>query len=462
MTLTLIERDDDAFEAARREVVWNGRRPSRRPAVIVRAHDAADVVEAIGVARARGLKVAIRSGGHNFVGASVREGGLLLDVSALDDIRVDAAARRAVVGPGCHGEPLLARLREHGLAFGVGHCPSVAVGGFLLGGGMGFNPGAWGYGCMSVAGIDLVTADGRLLHASVEEHADLFWAARGGGPGFFGVVTAFHLDLRPDPAALASSTYIYPLEALEELAAWLDEHAEGLDPIVEPMVWIGNLEGHHVGDLDDAPDHGAHGDHGRVAMLNAVAFAESAEQARSALAPLETCPANARALSADVARPCTFTDLFDFQRVLYPRGLRYAVDCQWTDAQPTRQPLAELAAHLRDAPSPRTHALWQMPFANHRGTLPDMALTHLGRYFVSFYTVWESEADDDVNELWLRRATGLLDPVSTGHYAGDVDLLAAPTRAERTLSPAHWARLQRLRAAHDPDGVFHAHLTPGA
>jgi FAD/FMN-containing dehydrogenase len=460
MTLQIVELGDAAFEEARRQIVWNGRQPERRPAVIARVDDVDDVRDALALAAERNLKVSIRSGGHNFVGASLRDGGLVIDLARLDAIHVDAAARRAVAGPGCKGEDLLGRLREHGLAFGVGHCPSVAIGGFLLGGGMGFNPGAWGYGCMSVAGVDVLMADGRALHASAEENADLFWAARGGGPGFFGVVTAFHLDLAADPAALASSTYIYPLDALDGLTGWLDDVAAELDPIVEPMLWIGNLEGHNVGDLHGAGNHGAGVNDERVVLLNAVAFADSAERARRALAPLESCPLNARALSRDVARPCTFTDLFDFQRVLYPRGLRYAVDCQWTDAPPSRQPLGELARHLRDAPSPRTHALWQMPFANHQGALPDMALTHLGRYFVSFYTVWDAEVDDARNERWLRHATRLLDPISTGHYAGDVDLLASPTRARRTLGHEHWERFQELRRVYDPDGRFHGHLTP--
>ncbi|MCW2982950.1 MAG: linked oxidase protein, partial [Conexibacter sp.] len=339
MTLTLIASGDAGFEDARTDLVWNGRNPARRPAVIARVEEPADVVAALALARERGLRVAVRSGGHNFVGASLRAGGMTIDVRALDDVTVDGAARRAVAGPGVQSEALLARVREHGLAFGVGHCPSVAIGGFLLGGGMGFNPGAWGYGCLSVAAIDVVTADGELRHATAHTDPDLFWAARGGGPGFFGVVTAYHLDLHPDPAALAASTYIYPLDALEALAGWLDEHAAALDPIVEAMLWVGNLEGHTVGDLHDAADHGVAGAQDRVVMLNAVAFAETAAHARTALGALEACPVNGRALSADVARACTFTDLFDFQRVLYPKGLRYAVDCQWTDAPAARQPL---------------------------------------------------------------------------------------------------------------------------
>src|SRR5690242_4527885 len=105
--LMVLERGDEGFEAARRSLVWNGRRPARVPDAIARAASAEDAVAAVRLARERGLKLSVRSGGHNFVGNSVRDGGLVLDVSALDGVRVDAAARRAVVGPGCKGEPLL-------------------------------------------------------------------------------------------------------------------------------------------------------------------------------------------------------------------------------------------------------------------------------------------------------------------------------------------------------------------
>lgn len=461
--LTVYERGQAGYEEARLGVVWNGRKPDRHPDAIAIASSEADVVEAVTMARDRGLRIAIRSGGHNFVGNAVRDDGLLLDVSGLNDIEIDQTARTAIAGPGCRSEELLAECRTVGLAFGVGHCPTVAMGGFLLGGGMGFNPCGWGYGCMGVRGVDVVTADGERVYADESTNADLFWAVRGGGPGFFGVVTRFHLTLHPDPAGLSSSTYIFPLECLEEVTSWLADHADDLDPVIEPMVWIGNLEGHVVGDLHDEHQngHGSGGHDARVFMLNAVAFAETREHAVDALRALEECPVLERALSRDFARKCTFTDLFDFQRVLYPKGLRYAVDCVWTEAAVAEQPLAELREHMRSAPSPRTHALWQLPFAGYRGTLPDMAVSRIGRFFISFYTVWTDEGDDDRNIAWLRRATEILEPITTGHYAGDVDLLAAPGRAPGTLSPANWERFLELRSRFDPEARFHRHLGVG-
>jgi FAD/FMN-containing dehydrogenase len=477
--LRVIERGEGGYEEARRDAVWNARMPGRRPAAIAIATDEADVVAAVGLARERGWRVGIRSGGHNFVGNSVRDGGLLLDISRLDAVTVDAAARTATAQPGIKGEQLLAQLRAEGLAFGVGHCPSVAIGGFALGGGMGFNTGAWGYGAQQVTAVDVVLADGRQVRADATNEPDLFWAARGGGPGFFGVVTRFHLALQPDPAGLMSSSYAFPLELLEEVTTWLDEITPQLDPCVEPMGWIGRLQGHEIGTADGAHGAGAaaaiHGTAAaaasaasggtsdsaddRVLLLNALVFGATPEQSRAALEPLERGPFNDRALRRVVV-DTSFPELFDFQNLLYQRGLRYAVDCLWTDTPPREQPLAFVREQMRSAPSGRTHALWQLPFGNHRGPMPEMAATALGRYFVSFYAVWEDESDDERNIAWLRETMDGLTPISTGHYAGDVDLLAAPTRATGTLSPAHWAHLQQLRAHYDPAGLFHPHLQP--
>ena len=111
------------------------------------------------------------------------DGGILLDVSHLQDVEIDRKAMRARVGPGCRGNELLAMLLDRDLFFPAGHCPGVALGGYLLQGGFGWNGRVHGPACMSVEAIDAVTADGDLVHASETENADLLWAARGAGPG---------------------------------------------------------------------------------------------------------------------------------------------------------------------------------------------------------------------------------------------------------------------------------------
>ena len=121
---------------------------------------------------------------------------------------IDAGAMTARVQPGCRGNDLVAALAEHDLFFPAGHCIGVAVGGYLLQGGFGWNGRVHGPACMSVEAIDVVTADGETVRASATEHPDLLWAARGAGPGFFGAVTAFHLRVYPQPRVVANGVFL--------------------------------------------------------------------------------------------------------------------------------------------------------------------------------------------------------------------------------------------------------------
>ena len=179
----LLRSDDPGFELARRGLSWNARTPSRRPDAIARAASADDVVTAVRYARERGLRVALRSGGHSWWGAPLRDGGLALDLCALRDIEIDALSRTAWVGPGVRARDLARALAPHRLAFQVGHCASVAVGGYLLAGGFGWNAGEWGPACLSVRAIEVVTGAGEHIVADETRSVELLWAARGAGPG---------------------------------------------------------------------------------------------------------------------------------------------------------------------------------------------------------------------------------------------------------------------------------------
>src|SRR6185295_289866 len=125
---------------------------------------------------------------------------LLIDLRGLREMTVDAPALTATVSPALRGgQDLGPALRSHGLAFPGGHCSTVGLGGYLLQGGQGWNSRQWGWACENVLGVDVVTADGELIHADADTNSDLFWAARGAGPAFFGVVTRFHLRVHRMP-----------------------------------------------------------------------------------------------------------------------------------------------------------------------------------------------------------------------------------------------------------------------
>jgi FAD/FMN-containing dehydrogenase len=203
----LIWRGEPGYEQARVDRVFNARRPDRAPAAVLLAETEDDVVAGVRLARERGLKVSVRGGGHSWAAWSVRDDVLLIDLGGLRELTYDAATGIATASPSTKGgRELTPFLTAHGRGFTGGHCPGVGIGGFLLQGGQGWNSRKFGWACENVVAIDVVTAAGELVRADEHQNSDLLWAARGAGPGFFGVVTRFHLQTFPLPAAMRHDT----------------------------------------------------------------------------------------------------------------------------------------------------------------------------------------------------------------------------------------------------------------
>jgi FAD/FMN-containing dehydrogenase len=190
-TGTALTSGDDNYDTAR--AVWNGA-IDRRPAVIARCSSAGDVAQAIKWATDNDLEIAVRGGGHNYAGHGVCDGGVMIDLSPMNQVSVDPTARRATCGGGATWEALDAATQEHGLATPGGFISHTGIGGLTLGGGVGWLTKKAGLSCDNVVGADVVTADSRIARASADENPDLFWALRGGG-GNFGVVTSFEFAL---------------------------------------------------------------------------------------------------------------------------------------------------------------------------------------------------------------------------------------------------------------------------
>lgn len=193
LTGAVLVPDDAEYEEARR--VWNAA-IDRRPAVIVRCRTAADVAAAVRFAVQHGLEVAVRGGAHGVSGSAVVDDGLMIDLSQMGSVVVDAEHRRARVAGGALLVDAIAATQEHGLAFPVGLVGHTGVGGLTLGGGMGWLTRKHGLSIDNLVSAEIVTADGEVRHLSETEHRDLFWAIRGGG-GNFGVVTEFEFALHP-------------------------------------------------------------------------------------------------------------------------------------------------------------------------------------------------------------------------------------------------------------------------
>ena len=192
---SIIVRGDADYDRARAVASINPR-TDRRPRLIARCSNEDDVAHAIEFGRAQALEIAVRAGGHDVLGASVCDDGIVIDVSRMKAIVIDAGRRTARVESGVRSSGLNAETSRHGLAAVLGCNPTVGVAGLTLGGGLGWFLGRFGAACDNLIAADVIDANGIRRHASADENADLFWALRGGG-GNFGVVTAFEYRLHP-------------------------------------------------------------------------------------------------------------------------------------------------------------------------------------------------------------------------------------------------------------------------
>ncbi|HYK82266.1 MAG TPA: FAD-binding oxidoreductase [Gemmatimonadales bacterium] len=215
---------DPGYEEAR--TVWNAM-IDRRPGLVARCRGVADVVECVNFARDHGLPLSVKGGGHNIAGLAVCDGGLMLDMSLMRGVWVDPTTRTARAQPGCLLGDVDRETQVHGLAAVLGFVSNTGIAGLTLGGGFGYLTRRHGWSCDNVSAIDVVTATGRVVRASADEHADLFWALRGGG-GNFGVATSFAYRLHPvgpDVIAGAIAWRGEEAPAVLELYRTVTEHA---------------------------------------------------------------------------------------------------------------------------------------------------------------------------------------------------------------------------------------------
>jgi FAD/FMN-containing dehydrogenase len=206
----------------------------RRPALIARCENTADVKRAVDFARDFGLLLSIHGGGHNIAGNAVCDDGLMIDLSPMNFVRVDAEAKTAAVGPGATLGDVDGETLKHGLATPVGINSTTGIAGLTLGGGFGWLSRKLGLTADNLIGAEVVTAKGEILRVSEEEHSDLFWALRGGS-GNFGVVTEFNFRLHEVGPDLLSGLVVYPLEQAKEALRKYREIAAGLGD--ETSVW---------------------------------------------------------------------------------------------------------------------------------------------------------------------------------------------------------------------------------
>lgn len=441
----VVPRSAPDYELARQTLVWQQKKPPRFPELIVHAESVADVVAVVALARANGLRVAIRCGGHSYDASFLEDGTILLDLSALREVVVEPGGKSITAQPAVRALDLVQTLAGHGLAFPAAHCGNVPLGGFLLGGGLGWNGEEWGgMSCFNITGVDVVTADGRLLTADAGNHPDLYWAARGGGPNFPGIVTRFRLAVYPNPSVILTSTYVVPLREAATVATWVASQAANMPINTEILLILADGTGALPGNCSS---------NGRVLFVQATAFAHDEEQGRAALKALAELPSQGECLGREEYKPTPLGELYKWDATAYPQW-RWAVDCLWTDASPGSF-MDRLVAQAEVMPSVKSSVL--LLLKPHTGRLPDAAFSMIGKTYVASYAIWSDPEQDAANRAWVDRTMELMEPHVKGHYINESAYVDHPERNPGSYAAASWGKLQSIKRKWDPDNLFHTY-----
>lgn len=428
----VITPDDAEYDAARTVFVGG---VDRHPAVIVRVTDAADVAQVISVARATGLELAVRSGGHSNGGLGVSDGGIVIDLRDMQDLDIDVDGRMAWAGAGLTAGAYTAAVGAHGLATGFGDTGSVGLGGITLGGGVGYLVRKFGLTVDDLLGAEVVTADGATLRVDAEHHPDLFWAIRGGG-GNFGVVTGFRYRLHDLPGIVGGMLL---LPATPETIAGFMAAAE-VAP--EELSTIANVM--PAPPMPLVPED----QHGKLSIMALVCYAGDAEEGRRAMAPF-------RALAtpiADMVRPMTYPEI-------YPPDLdEYhpiaAVRTMFVD-RVDRDVAATILEHIGAGTGQMAVAqLRVLGGAMARIPVDATAFAHRNsRIMVNLATLYDDPADKERHEAWVSRFAEAIRQGDDGAYVNFLGI-EGDERIRAAYPGATWDRLADIKRRYDPTNLF--------
>ncbi len=437
----LYTRTDDGYQVARGRTAYRLNKPERYPAIIVQPVNEDDIIEAVRFAAAFGIKVTTRSGGHAWSSSHIREDCMLIDMSRMQDISVDPENRTLWTNPGVIGSRLNTLLEPHDLLIPTAHHPSPGIGGFCMNGGFGWNSRLTGTGAEHVIAVDVVTADGELIRADANQNTDYYWAVRGSGQGFFGVVTRMQLRCDPRPKIWKASVYSFGEDVLEEVFTW---SREMVDKYPEYLEVILSTTAHDRKTGDWAPVR---------LILAGLAITDSEEEADAALDLMKTCPVRDKAVFKLENVPTDLNERYILGYNADPAAHRFAADNIYTNAS-AEQLVPRLRKVYTDLPSPRSHVFW-MSWGPTKPFPDDMALSMQADVYIAAYSLWDDPAQDEAMVRWPVDQMMLLDDLSVGGQMNDENMLHHP---QDHLTPEAYRKLEDLRARHDPNNVFESFL----
>jgi FAD/FMN-containing dehydrogenase len=430
----LLLAGDEGYDEARR--IWNGAF-DRHPALIARCNGPADVVQAVNFARSHELLTAIRGGGHSISGQSSCDGGLMIDLSPLKEIHVDSARKTASAQGGVLLGELDRETQAVGLATPLGTAADTGIAGLTLGGGQGRLSRKFGLSCDNLLSVDIVTADGRLLHASEKENADLCWGIRGGG-GNFGVVTMFEYRLHPLGPKVLAGNRVYPLSQASSVLKALREYCEGAP---DEMTISASLT------------EGAPGVPQGKSIAFEVVYCGDLAEGKRLLEPLQKL---GKPLYDDIVAKSYIAaqlGLTGASPAPLPPGLNVYVKSgflrSFSDAV-----IESCIQHFKDAPP----WLKEIGFGQLGGAMarvkPEATAywNRLAKYDLLIEGVWTDRSQDRQNVAAGRALWSELEPFTEGYYVN-----TEPSADEKRLRATYgdnYARLVELKNKYDPKNLF--------
>jgi len=444
----LIRPGEAAYEDARR--VFNGM-IDRRPALIARCTGVADVVAAVIFARASGLEVAVRGGGHSVSGYGTCDGGLVIDLSPMKGVWVDPGERRARAQAGLTWGEFDRETQLFGLAVTGGRVSGTGISGLTLGGGSGWLERRLGFTVDNLLSVEMVTAEGGLVRATEEENEELFWGVRGGG-GNFGIATSFEFALHPVGPLLLGGMLLYPAEQAPGILRFYREFMRGApDELGGGCAFL------------TAPPEPFIPEHVRGTKLIAVivCYAGGVEEGEAAIQPLKKHLPPAM----DMVRPMPYTELQTLLDAANPPGMQHYWKAGFLDELPD-EAIDVLVEHAGRMASPLTVlALFPMGGAISRVGEDETPLGPRGAaYNYHALAQWAEPSEAGRHVGWAGELEAALRPW-TGertylNFIGD----EGEERVRTGYGPEKYRRLAGLKKRYDPDNLFHLNqnIRPGA
>jgi FAD/FMN-containing dehydrogenase len=441
---SVVGAGDPEYEAAGR--VWN-HAVDRHPALIVRVASTEDVVRAVGFARSEGRPIAVRGGAHSVAGFSACDDGIVIDLAQLNEVQVDVESRRALAGGGTRWRTFDAATQQHGLATTGGQVSSTGIGGLTLGGGIGHLVRKCGLTCDNLLSVELVTADGSIVHASESQNSQLFWALRGGG-GNFGVVTRFELALHPVGPLVVGGVIFYPAEqAAQVMNGWHDLLGEMPDELSTTATLV---------TAPPAPFLPEAWHFKKVTAL-AACWAGDPAEGEDAVQPLRTLGTPI----TDLLGPMPYADLQQLVDPLWEAGAANYFTSTFLDQLPADalETLVDYHHSSADLPVQAELHIHHLGGAVARVSADSTAFTDRSSPFLLNCAARTTDpADLPPHLAWARAARNAMAPYGKGEAYVNFTGEGGDHNVRAAYPPQIYARLQAVKNQYDPFNVFRFNL----